>query len=162
MKWDAEVADAARAWRVDPALIHGIIQKETLHGALPLVNREAKGGFSYGPMQVRDATATTVLHVAPASLADPRRGIYYGTQYLASLILRFNGDIERAISGYNAGPGNAKKTKAGTWINQKYVTDVLSFWNRFKRAAVSAAPVALPLLLIGGLLLWARARRRAA
>lgn len=171
MTYDAEVQRAVAHWgpayglTLDPMLIHAVIEKETRHGALPLKNREPNGNFSYGPMQVEDITATSVLHVDPASLLDPATGIYYGTQYLASLIQRFKGDATRAISAYNAGPGKAKvNPSTGQYPNQQYVIDVLGFWNSFKRAAVAAAPAVLPLLVLGGLALYylSQRRRRAA
>jgi soluble lytic murein transglycosylase-like protein len=164
MNWESEVTSAINAWAprygisIDPALVHAIIEKETRHGALPLIAAEPNGTRSYGPMMVDDQTASSVLNVSdPASLQDPATGIYYGVQYLGHLMKLFPTDIDRAIAAYNAGPGNSTRKSNGTFINQQYVVDVLSFWNRFKRAAVAAAPVvggASLLLAIGAIVLY--------
>lgn len=166
MKYDAEVSRAIAKWQpvygvtIPPELVHAIIEKESTHG-LYLQTDETKKRRSYGPMMVLDTTATSVLGVAdPASLKDPARGIWYGVQYLAQLLKRFPGDVARAVSAYNAGPGNAKLSTAGKYPNQDYVNKVLAFWKRYRGAVVAVAPAAA-LLLIGGLLLFS-ARRRAA
>lgn len=162
MKYDAEVARASARWGVDPSLIHAVIEAESSHGA-KLVSAERGGHLSYGPMMVLDSTATSVLGVSdPATLKDPATGIWYGTQYLASLISWAGGNINKAVSAYNAGKGNAKPNPSGLYPNQSYVVKVLGYLNTFKRAVAASAPVAVPLLLLAvGVLVFARRRRAA-
>lgn len=169
MKWDAEVGAAVARWApyygvaLDSALVHAVIEKETLHGAVPLVAREPDGDYSYGPMQVKGATARTVLGVSdPSTLEDPATGILYGTKYLASLIRRFGGDYNAAISAYNAGPGNAHRDSSGNFPNQSYLVAVLNYWNRYKRLLVAAAPAAGAAIVAAVALVWILARRRRA
>jgi soluble lytic murein transglycosylase-like protein len=169
MKWDAEVGTAVARWApyygvpLDTALVHAVIEKETLHGALPLVALEPDGDHSYGPMQVKAATARTVLGVSdPTTLEDPATGILYGTKYLAGLLRRFGGDYNAAIAAYNAGPGNAVRNAAGNFPNQSYVVAVLNYWNRYKRLLVAAAPAAGAAILAGVALVWILTRRRRA
>lgn len=169
VKYDAEVSAAVAHWApaygiaIDPALVHAVIEAESSHGA-KLESAEPGGRRSYGPMMVLDSTATSVLGVAdPTTLKNPATGIWYGVQYLGSLIRWAGGDINRAVSAYNTGKGNAKLNAAGAYPNQAYVVRVLGYWNRFKRAVASAAPVAVPLLLILiGVVFVATRRRRAA
>jgi soluble lytic murein transglycosylase-like protein len=161
VKYDAEVARATAHWGVSPALVHAVIEVESSHG-LKLVTVEPRGHLSYGPMMVLDSTATSVLGVKdPSTLKDPATGIWYGTQYLASLISWAGGNINKAVSAYNAGKGNARPNPAGIYPNQGYIVRVLGAWNRFKRAAVASAPVAVPLLLLLMAALIARRRRAA-
>jgi soluble lytic murein transglycosylase-like protein len=70
---------------------------------------------------------------------DPIENIFGGTRYLSQLIRMFNGDIELALAGYNAGEnavikhGNRIPPYAET---QAYVPKVMAFYrspelNRF-------------------------------
>lgn len=172
MRWDAEVQaavnQARRLYRIvpEPALVHGVIEKETIHGALPITGtREPNGRISYGPMQVMDTTA--VRHGVPLSeaktLATPSIGIRIGTFELSRLLTLFGGDTARAVAAYNAGEGNARRNAQGRFFNQSYVDAVMGFWQRFKTTAVAAAPAAASLIVVGVLawLIFGRGRRLA-
>lgn len=167
LRWDAEVsaavANAARLYgiRPDPALVHAVIERETLHGRLPITGtREPNGRYSYGPMQVMDTTAA--MHGVPVSqaksLANPSIGIRIGTFELARLLKMFPGDTARAVAAYNAGPGNARRNAAGLFINQAYVDAVIGFWSRFKKVATQAAPAAA--LIAAAAIIWLLVGRR--
>lgn len=167
MRWDAEVRAAIAHWAphygvtIDPALVHAVIERESLHGRLPLIALEPDGDHSYGPMMVKSSTAREMGVSDPASLKDPARGILYGVQYLGAQLKAFAPDTARAVSAYNAGPGGSKRLPSGQFRNNAYVVAVLGFFNRFKRAARAAAPMALPLIAFA-LFLWWRSRRRRA
>lgn len=167
MKYDAEVSNAIAHWgpvegvTIDPALVHGIIEAESSHGA-KLETVEPGGHMSYGPMMVLDSTATTLGVSDPTTLKDPATGIYYGVQQLALLLKWAGGNVNKAISAYNIGKGRAKPNAQGLYPNQSYVVKVLGYWNRFKRAVVASAPVTVPLVLIGVVVFLAMRRRRAA
>jgi len=171
MRWDKEVVaavhQAGRRYGVspDPALVHALIEKETIHGALPITGtREPNGHYSYGPMQVQDTTAAMHGITDPKSLAVPSIGIRIGTFELARLLRLFPGDTARAVAAYNAGPGNARRNVAGHFPNQSYVDAVLGFWARFQRVVTAAAPAAGATIL-AAIVLWflfARRRRRLA
>ena len=162
MKYDTEVAAAIARWAtvygvtIDPTLVHAIIQRESSHGAA-LETAESRGRRSYGPMMVLDSTAVSLGASNPAALRDPATGIDYGVKYLAGLLKRFPGDIARAISAYNTGPGNAVRT-AGKFPNQGYVDAVSAWWKTYKYAAVGGGS-ALGLVALA-LFLWSRFRKR--
>lgn len=163
MKYDTEVRSAVAYWgalehvRIDPLLVHAIIQKESSHGAV-LTTTETKGRTSYGPMMVLDTTAAGFGVSDPASLKDPATGIWYGVRYLAGLLAQFPGDTARAIAGYNAGAGNARRNAAGKFPNQGYVDSVTGWWKIYAGAA--GAGLAAVGLLVMGVFLVLRARRR--
>jgi len=155
LRWDPEVSAAANqalahyGIAVDKALIHAVIEKETLHGALPITGtREPNGHYSYGPMQVMDSTAAQHGINDPTTLAIPSIGIRIGTFELARLLKLFPGDTPRAIAAYNAGAGNAARNSAGLFFNQSYVNAVLGFWNQFRTALGPAASASAPVVLV--------------
>jgi MYXO-CTERM domain-containing protein len=163
MKYDAEVGAAAAKWgphygvAVDPHLIHAIIQAESSHGA-KLVTDEPGGRRSYGPMMVLDTTAAGMGVVDPSLLRDPQLGIWYGVRYFAAQLKAFAGDTARAVSAYNAGPGNAKRSSSGQFPNQAYVNRVLAYWRLYGPAG-AATGGALALAFVA--LFLARRRKEA-
>lgn len=166
LRWDAEVQaavnQAARlhGLRPDPALVHAVIERETLHGKLPITGTlEPNGRHSYGPMQVMDTTAALHGVTDPSTLVTPSIGIRVGTFELVRLLKMFPGDTDRAIAAYNAGPGNARRNAAGRFPNQSYVDDVRGFWARYGRIVTGVAVPAAALLVVAGLV-WLVSRRR--
>jgi soluble lytic murein transglycosylase-like protein len=57
-----------------------------------------------------------------------------GTRYLRSLLDRFDGNISKALAGYNAGPGAVEKHGGipPYQETQHYVANVLEFYRVFK------------------------------
>ena len=170
MRWEAEVTAAVnqvaklRGIRIDPALVHAVINKETRHGALPITGtREPTGGMSYGPMQVLDTTAQMHGIANPATLAIPSLGIRIGTLELARLSRMFGGDTTKMVAAYNGGPGIvARRNPAtGRYPNQPYVDEVLSLWERYRSAVMAVAPAGLAIAVIA-VLVFLSSRRRLA
>jgi MYXO-CTERM domain-containing protein len=69
------------------------------------------------------------------------------------------GDVTKAVSAYNAGPGNVRAGRP--FVNPQYIVDVLKFYNAFKRAAHAAAPAAAAVALVALVVLFLRRRRTA-
>lgn len=141
---------------VDPAVVLGIIQKESIGGRVLQVP-EPNGTTSWGPMGINDVVAQDLGISPPSILRDkPDLGVWYGVKWFASLLKKFKGDLPRALSAYNAGSGNAVRNAAtGRFPNQTYVDDVL----RFARKYSGGGAVVLALVIVAGVVL---ARRRAA
>ena len=162
MKYDPEVSSAIAYWgphlgvRIDPALVHAIIQKESSHGAA-LVTAEPGGRYSYGPMMVLDTTATAYGVADPSTLEDPATGIYYGVRNLAELLKQFGTDTAAAISAYNTGPTRARRDASGNFPNQAYVNAVLTWWRVY--GGTVGIGVAIMVALVG-LWLYVRSRGR--
>ena len=86
----------SKQYNVDPRLVAAIIKNES--------------GFKVGDLS--DAGAGGLMQLMPDTAAslgvtdiyDPDQNIMGGTKYLASLLNRFNGDVQTAIAAYNAGP----------------------------------------------------------
>jgi len=94
-------AEAARAYGVDARLIAAVARRESAFNP----NAVSRVG-ACGLMQLMPATAR-VLGIS--DIFDARQNIFGGTQYLKQLLDTYNGDIDRTLAAYNAGPGAVDK-----------------------------------------------------
>jgi soluble lytic murein transglycosylase-like protein len=86
---------------VDPKLVYYVIRQESRFKPQALSNKNAQG-----LMQLIPATAER-FHVD--NIKDPEQNIEGGVRYLRWLLKRFNGDVNLALAGYNAGEGAVEK-----------------------------------------------------
>lgn len=86
---------------------------------------------SWGLMQVM-GTVAREYHFSGwlTELCKPSVGLEYGCTHLKAKIDRY-GSVEAGIAAYNA--GNVRKNPDGTYVNQKYVSRVISIWKQLKR-----------------------------
>jgi Transglycosylase SLT domain/Domain of unknown function (DUF4124) len=132
------IDNAARAHGLDPRLIHAVIRAESGYNDRALSNKGAMG-----LMQLIPATAE---RMGVKNVYDPVENIFGGARYLSMLLKMFNGDVELALAGYNAGENAV--IRHGYKIppfaeTQAYVPKVISFFkspelNRFVSKPVSA------------------------
>jgi soluble lytic murein transglycosylase-like protein len=90
------VDDAAHKAGLPPAIVHSVARAESGYRQ-DAVSR--KGAI--GLMQLMPGTAAELQ-------ADPRdaaQNADAGAQYLRSLLIKYNGDVAKALAAYNAGPG---------------------------------------------------------
>jgi soluble lytic murein transglycosylase-like protein len=126
------VQRAASRFKVDPALINGIIWVESKF------DPRARGpGGAAGLMQLMPATSRELAkQLGERSRPyNPDFNVLAGTFYIGRLLKRFDGDLRLAIAAYQAGPGSVSKwKKAGRDLpasSKAYVDKVLSAKRRF-------------------------------
>ena len=117
------IAEAARAHGLDAKLIHAVIRAESGYNENAVSSKGA-----VGLMQLIPATAQ---RYGVVNSYDPTQNIAGGTRYLRDLLKMFNGNIELALAGYNAGENAV--IRAGHRIppypeTMAYVPKVLSFY----------------------------------
>lgn len=102
-----QILKYAKADDVDPGLIESIVRAES--GGKKLA-RSGKGAA--GLMQVMGPTAAEVakeLGMKKYDLHNPDDNLRIGIRYIKNMLTQQQGDVQRALAAYNAGPGNVKK-----------------------------------------------------
>lgn len=123
---NGDISAAAQEFNVDPALVAAVAQQES-NGRQSAVSPVG----ALGVMQLMPDTATG-LGVDPSNQKDNIRG---GAKYLKQMLDRYNGDIDKALAAYNAGPravdeyGGIPPYKE----TQKYVNAVKGYYEQNKQ-----------------------------
>jgi len=98
-QYEAMLKQAATAANISPVLLSALVWQESRWNPQALSPKGAMGLAQLMPATARD------LGVNPA---DPVQNLTGGARYLRSLLDQFNGDLERALAAYNAGPGRVR------------------------------------------------------
>ncbi len=98
---DRIIFEAGQKQGVDPRFLHAVIWQESKY---QLRARSHAGAQGY--MQLMPDTAKRFGCEDPY---DPAQNIKAGTKYLSWLLKRFEGNVELALAGYNAGEGAVDK-----------------------------------------------------
>ena len=117
-RYQAAVLSLADRFEVSPALIEALVWQESRwrEGALSPVG--ARGLAQLMPGTARE------LGVNPD---DPLANLEGGARYLRQQLDRFDGDVEKALAAYNAGPGRVMAANGIPRIRetQNYVASVM-------------------------------------
>lgn len=127
------IANAAAKYNVEKALIKAIMLRESAFKSDAIREEPQIGDASIGLMQVLVKTAQWQMNdstIDRAMLFDPAFNVEVGTKYLRYLLDRYNGDLKKAIAGYNA--GSAKYKSDGSFINQAYVDFVYGWYLKYR------------------------------
>lgn len=121
------VAEAARTYQLDEALLHAVISTES--GYEP---RAVSPKGAIGLMQVMPATGK---RYGATNLSDPAVNISAGARYLRDLLTMFNQDKKLALAAYNAGENAVLRhgRKIPPYRETiRYVPRVLALYERFR------------------------------
>jgi soluble lytic murein transglycosylase-like protein len=97
-----------------PATPRQLVDEAAAHHGLPpeLVHSVALAESAYRQTAVSPKGAIGIMQLMPGTARelkadphDPKQNIMAGTQYLRELLLRYDGDVAKALAAYNAGPG---------------------------------------------------------
>jgi len=89
------IASAASRYAISSLFVSAVAWRESDFNVTALSPKGARG-----VMQLMPATARELC----AGKCSPRENVSAGAAYLAKLLDRYHGDIERALAAYNAGP----------------------------------------------------------
>jgi soluble lytic murein transglycosylase-like protein len=132
-KYRGHILAAARATKVDPALIRAVISVES--GYNPSARSSAG---AVGLMQLMPETAR---RYGVKDRLDPAQNINGGARYLRDLKVMFGGDLKLVLAAYNA--GEEAVMRYGRRVppfreTEAYVPKVLSHYRKFRTGTPSA------------------------
>lgn len=136
-QYDDAIQGAAKAFGVDPDILHGIAYAESRYNPKAVSPKGAQGMMQFMPDTAKR------FGIDPS---DPEQAIFGAAQYLKENLDKFGGDYGKAVAAYNWGE-NRKEYEQGDWVKKLpketdgYVEQVLSYAaDRAKPAEEKAGP----------------------
>lgn len=124
---DSAINEMAEKYNLDPALLAAMAEQESGFNQ----SAQSEAG-ALGIMQLMPRTAEG-LGVDPSDLRGNLEG---GAKYLRQMLDKYDGDVEKALAAYNAGPGSLDSVNGDisqlSGETQKYVPSVMERYNKFK------------------------------
>lgn len=126
-KYEPIIQEASTKHGVPVNLIKSIILTESAAKENAVSKANAKG-----LMQLMDSTAKDM---GVRNSMNPAQNISGGTKYIALMMKEFDGDLEKSLAAYNAGPGNVQKYNGIPPFNetQNYVTRVKGYLKHLEK-----------------------------
>lgn len=120
------VEHASNRHKIPEALIYSVIQVESSGDSTAESHRGAVGLMQLMPSTAEELGVEDVWH--------PRQNVNGGSEYLARMLARYDGDLTLALAAYNAGPGNVDKYEGIPPFpeTRNYVRRVRDFFNELK------------------------------
>lgn len=128
LPYGAAIAVAAERHRVDPLLLAAIVSVESSFSPSAVSPQGALGLMQIVPDLAYDYGVT-------GDLLDPYVNADIGSRYVRSLLKSYDGDVERALAAYNAGPGVVERYKGVPPYREtrQFIREVLSRYDRYSR-----------------------------
>jgi len=96
-KIEVMIREVSDRYRVDPALVRAVIETES--------NWNSTAVSSKGALGLMQLIPGTAQQMGVSNAFDPKQNLDGGVRYLHTLLERYNGDLDKALAAYNAGPG---------------------------------------------------------
>jgi soluble lytic murein transglycosylase-like protein len=123
---DAAIDTYANQYGLDPGLIRAVMKQESGFQPFALSTSGAMGLMQLMPGTAEGLGVTDAYNI--------EQNVMGGAQYLYYQLKAFDGDLEKALAAYNAGP-NAVKKYGGIppyEQTQNYVKNVMSYYQMYK------------------------------
>lgn len=117
---DSLLTETARREDLDQALLRGVVQQESAFRPCAVSSKGAMGLMQLMPDTARQLDVPNPF--------DPASNLNAGAHFLKDLLLRYGGDLPRALGAYNAGPARVDAAMGVPDIaeTQDYVNRILS------------------------------------
>ena len=127
-KYDGLILKYAEKYGVDALLIKAVIRQESRFNPNATSSAGAKGLMQLMPGTAKEMGVTDVT--------NPEQNIEGGVKYLKKMLDKFNGNVELALAGYNAGAARVKNGQIPqNGETPKYVKAVMANYRELKGAS---------------------------
>ncbi len=103
------IARAALSESLSPALVFGMVHQESAFDPSALSRSGARGLMQVMPATGKEVARWLRLPFSTARLSEPDYSLQLGTRYFHQMLNQFDGNVELALAGYNAGPGRISR-----------------------------------------------------
>jgi soluble lytic murein transglycosylase-like protein len=123
-KIEVMIREVSGRYNVDPALIRAVIETESNWNSAAISRKGALGLMQLVPGTARQLGVNNAF--------DPKQNLDGGVRYLHGLLERYNGDLDRALAAYNAGPGAVDRARGVPQLREtrEYVRKVTDSYFR--------------------------------
>lgn len=101
-RYDSLIDEIASAYRLEAALVKAVVHVESAFDPYAISRTGAMGLMQLMP-------ETAARYQLSRNQFDPRKNITAGVSHLRDLVAQFNGNVQFALAGYNAGAGAVEK-----------------------------------------------------
>ncbi len=117
-RYRAKIAELAARFDLSPSLLEAVVWQESRWRENAVSHAGARGLAQLMPGTARD------MGVNPD---DPNANLEGGARYLRAQLDRFDGNVEKALAAYNAGPGRVERAGGVPRIRetQQYVAAIM-------------------------------------
>lgn len=98
---DGYLVSSGTRYGVDPLLLYSVMHQESSFKSRAISPKGARGLMQLMPL--------TAARYGVTNIFDPKQNIEGGARYLRFLLDHFDGDVNLALAGYNAGEGAVEK-----------------------------------------------------
>jgi soluble lytic murein transglycosylase-like protein len=123
--YEGIIEQAAEQYRIPAALIRAVIKQESNFNTEAVSHKGAMG-----LMQLMPETADLLGVSDPF---EPSENIFGGTEYLADMINRYDGNLNKALAAYNAGPDRVQENIPKIRETVNFVESVLHYYESFSK-----------------------------
>ena len=104
VEFQTYINKVAKSYEIAPEIVFSMIEKESAYDTTAV----SDNGDSEGLMQVqRKHHEPRMDKLGVTDLFDPYKNVLVGVDYLAELLAQYDGNLEMALTAYNAGPTGA-------------------------------------------------------
>jgi len=107
LKYESYIVKYSKEYGVDPALVAAVIMQESRFNPSAV-----SGAGAQGLMQFMPGTAATMAREVGRTsydIFDAETSVQFGAAHIRDLLVKYNGNVDAALAGYNAGTGNADR-----------------------------------------------------
>ncbi|MEK9156459.1 MAG: lytic transglycosylase domain-containing protein [Patescibacteria group bacterium] len=107
LKYQEHIIKYSRECNVDPALVVAVIFQESRFNPRAVSPKGAAGLMQFMPGTAK--TMARELGYSSYDIYDAETSVHFGACHIRDLLIKYNGNLDAALAGYNAGTGNADR-----------------------------------------------------